>query len=224
MSNLLRYNDAVSEFLPACVTDCYPGTNGSDFATSSIGGVYLDHSRAKVMDVDGGCNGDVAGELGGAALAPSGWKLVFNAHRAPATLGQSSYDPSTMNQDIGFSAIASGPSAGSVVWLTNTESIDEADSSISRWQPAGDANEQYLVGWSEPSASSRSFKLGRLDPSGAFLEGPIDVTSLVQWGRRDDPFRAHVNDDVVWAWFSAAGDTTMHFARVDAGGSCSPGD
>ncbi|MGC4088770.1 MAG: hypothetical protein QM756_12895 [Polyangiaceae bacterium] len=80
MSNLLTFNPASSSFLPTCVTDCYPGTSGSDFATASIGGVYLSN-KTKVLDVDGGCNGSVAGELGGAAVAPSGWK--HHLQRAP---------------------------------------------------------------------------------------------------------------------------------------------
>ena len=46
------------------------------------------------------------------------------------------------------------------------------------------------------------------------------MTTQVQWGRRDDPFRAHVNGDVVWAWFDDPGSTTMHVARVRAGDGC----
>src|SRR5690606_21417632 len=105
-------------FMPACVTDCFPGTSG-DFATNSIGGIYLNHDDAHVIDVAAGCNGSVAGELGGAALTPGGWALVFNAHQAPATLGQSSYDAS-MNQDIGLSMIDGALQPGPVVWLTDT--------------------------------------------------------------------------------------------------------
>lgn len=215
MSNLLRYNPTVDSFLPVCVTDCYPGTSGN-FATNSIGGIYLNHSASKVMDVDAGCDGSVAGEIGSAAIAPAGWKIVFNAHQAPATLGQSSYNPSTMNQDIGFSAIASGLGAGAVVWLTNTPSVNEADSSIARWRPAGDTTEQYVVGWSEPGGGT-TYKLARVDAAGAFLEGPVDVTALVQWGRRDDPFRQQYNGDIVWAWFDSPGSTTLNFARLVSG-------
>jgi hypothetical protein len=218
MSNLLSYHPAgsgVNAFLPVCVTDCYPGTSGENFATSSMGGVYLDNRR-KVMDVDAGCNGNVAGELGGAALAPSGWKLVWNAHRNPATLGQSSYDRTTMNQDIGWSSIAQDHTPGAVVWLTNTASINEADSGVVRWQPDGDATEQYVVGWSEPTTTP-VFKLGRFDPAGSVLEAPTDVSAKAKWGQRDDPFRQHFNKDIVWAWFEAAGSTTLKFARLRSG-------
>jgi hypothetical protein len=218
MSALLRHNPAVGEFLPACVTDCYPGTSGDNFETDSKGGIYLDHDEAKIMDVAAGCNGSVAGELGGAALAPAGWKLVFNAHQNPTTLGQSSYDPDSMNQDIGFVSVGGTFTPEQVVFLTNTPDLDEADSSISRWEPAGDGAEQYVVGWSEPG-SSTSYKLGRVDAAGAFLEGPIDVTSSARWGERDDPFRTHFNGDVIWAWFDAEGSTTLHFARLRAGKS-----
>ena len=218
MSNLLRYNGSDKKFMPACVTDCYPGTTGSDFATASIGGVYV-NDRNKVIDVDAGCDGKVAGELGGAAVAPSGWKIVFNAHQAAATLGQSSYKTTTMNQDIGFASIAAGLTAGGgVVWLTTTSSINEADSGIARWTPSDDTTEQYLVGWAEPG-TPYAYRLGRVSAAGAFLEGPLDVAGKAKWGRRDDPFRAHGNGDIVWAWFDAPSSTTMHFARLRSGGS-----
>ncbi len=213
MSNLLTYSEAANSFLPTCVTDCYPGTEGSSFATTSIGGIYTDNRR-KVLDVAAGCNGDVAGELGGAAVAASGWKLVFNAHRGPVALGQDSYDPDAMNQDIVFASIATDHMpAGPVVWLTDTSAINEADSAMARWQPAGDDAEQYIIGWLEPTPS-RAYKLSRVDPAGAVLEGPIDVTAKAHWGERDDPFRAHVNGDIVWAWFDAAGATTLKVARL----------
>src|SRR6185436_2291514 len=124
-SNLLTFNPTLTDFAAMCVTDCYPGTDGSDFATTSIGGVYIDN-RQKIMDVDAGCNGKVAGELGGAAAAPNGWKLVWNAHQAEAKLGQQSYDAASMNQDIAFSAVGMNHMAsGGVVWLTETDAIDE---------------------------------------------------------------------------------------------------
>jgi hypothetical protein len=217
MSNVLRFNAADAKFMPACVTDCYPGTSGDDFATTAIGGVYL-NNKNKVIDVDAGCNGSVAGELGGGAVAPSGWKIVFNAHQNAAKTGQSSYDKTTMNQDIGFAAVAANLTSGAVVWLTSTPSIQEADSAIERFNRACDTTEQYLVGWSEPGTAYK-YKLGRVDAKGAFIEPAEDVSSRVKWGRRDDPFRAHTNGDVVWAWFDSAGSTTLNFARVRAGGS-----
>jgi hypothetical protein len=212
MSELLRFEPQSSKFLSACVTDCYPGTSGSDFSTSSIGGVYLEHQR-KVLDVDGGCNGKVAGELGGAAPAPGGWKLVFNAHQAAATPGQSSYQSSTMNQDIGFVSVATNLSPGAVVWLTTTTG-NENNASVARWQPAGDDAEQYLVGWVESSGGSRHYQLARVSAAGAILSPPVDVSALAKWGERDDPFREHRNHDVVWSWFDAAGATSFHFARL----------
>lgn len=221
MSNLLRYNDATTDFMPACVTDCFPGTSG-DFGANAIGGVYLNHNQSKVIDVDAGCNGDVAGELGSASPSPAGWHMVFNAHQNPATPGQGSYDPSAMNQDIAFVPIGTDLSAGSLVWLTDTQGIDEADSSVAYWTPADDDVQQFVVGWSEPGATAQDYvyKLARVDASGSWLEDPVDVTAQVQWGRRDDPFRRAANGDVVWAWFDEPAATTMHFARLDSGGSC----
>lgn len=153
---------------------------------------------------------------GGAALAPSGYKLVFNAHQAAIVKGQKGYDAKTMNQDIGFSAVGKDLKPGAVVWLTKTAG-NEADAAIARFEPSG-APEQYLVGWAE-AAKPQLYKLALLDQNGAFLANPIDVTALVQWGRRDDPFREHYDGDVIWSWFDQAGSRTLHVARVDSGAS-----
>ncbi len=218
MSNVLRYHPDAERFMPACVTDCFPGTSG-DFGTNAVGGIYLNHNEAHVIDVDAGCNGSVAGELGSAALAPNGWGLIFNAHQAPATLGQNSYDVATMNQDVGISMVDAQLAPGAVVWLTDTASINEDDTSIARWTPAGDDAEQYVVGWHEPGAAE-AWKLARMDPAGALLEGPVDVTASAQWGRRDDPFRRDARGDVRWSWAEAPGATTLLSARLRSGGSC----
>jgi hypothetical protein len=220
-SELLRYSPAANLTLPVCVTDCYPGTNPGDppdFSTTSIGGIYLNNSERKVREFDGNCGGKVAAELGGAAPGAAGWKLVFNGHQNAATLGQSSYDTATMNQDIGFQAIASDKKlSGSIVWLTTTTTIDEANASIARWLPMGDATEQYVVGWTSASTGG-TYYLSRVSATGAFLEGPTAITTA-KWGRRDDPFRTHTNGDIVWAWFDNAGSTTLRFARLDSGGT-----
>ncbi len=215
MSELLRYSPAANATLPVCVTDCYPGTSGSDFATTSIGGIYLNHDDVKVRDVDAGCNGRVAGELGGLAAGEAGWKLVFNTHQNAATLGQSSYSTATMNQDIGFVSIANNKSAGAIVWLTTTPG-NEANASIARWKPDGDTTEQYVVGWS----AGTTYQLARVSAAGAFVEGPTPITTA-KWVERDDPFREHGNGDIVWAWFDAAGSTTLKFARLRSGSTAS---
>ncbi len=217
MSELLRFSPAAGMTLPVCVTDCYPGTSGGNFSTDSIGGIYLNHSDKKVRDFDAGCNGSVAAELGSAAPGVAGWKLVFNGHQNAATMGQSSYNKSTMNQDIGFVGIANDKSVGAIVWLTNTTGMNEANSSIARWQPAGDTAEQYVVGWTS-APTGGTYSLGRLNATGGFMEGPLTITTA-KWGRRDDPFRVHLNGDVVWAWFDSAGATTMKFARLKSGGT-----
>ncbi len=61
-----------------------------------------------------------------------------------------------------------------------------------------------------------TYKLARVNASGTTLEGPVDVSSQVKWGRRDDPFRQHANNDIVCAWFDSAGSTTLKFARIKA--------
>jgi hypothetical protein len=213
MSELLRYGPDSDRFLSACV----PGTSG-DFATGSIGGIYLDNRR-KVLDIAAGCNGSVGGELGGAAPGPAGWKLVWNSHQAAATRGQRSYDASTMNQDIGFSSIASDLTPGDVVWLTTTADLDEQNASIARWQPDGDEREQYVVGWSS-GGSAPTYQLAQVGPTGDVIAAPV-VIDNVRWGHRDDPFRSHGNGDLVFAWFDNPGDTAFHLARFRSGRTAS---
>lgn len=213
MSELLRFQPAGNKFLAACVTDCFPGTSGTNFAANSIGGIYLDHNKSKVLDVDAGCNGNVAGELGSMTPTATGWKLVFNAHQNAAALGQGSYSTSTMNQDIGFASIAAnGTFTGTVAWLT-TSAGNEGNASIARWEPEGETAEQYVVGWTE-MAAQRVYKLARVSPTGEQLEAPIDVSAMVKWGERDDPFREHLNKDIVWSWFEMAGATSFKLARI----------
>lgn len=117
-----------------------------------------------------------------------------------------------MNQDIGFALINGDYSTKSILWLTDTPDINEADASIARWQPTS-APEQYLVGWNAAGV----YRLGRVSASGEWLEGPVDVSAIAQWGRRDDPFRRHANNDVVWSWFDSPASTTLKVARVRAG-------
>ncbi len=207
MSELLRYDAGANAVLAACVTDCFPGTSGSNFGTDSIGGVYLENSR-KVLDVDGGCNGSVAGELGGAAPSGAGWKLVWTSHQAAAAHGQGSYSASTMNQDVGFASIGADKTPGAVVWLTTTTG-NEANATIAKW-----IDDQYVVGWS----SAGTYQLARVSAAGAILEGPLTITA--KWGERDDPFRSRPNGDVTWAWFDAPGATTLNLARLGAGDAC----
>jgi hypothetical protein len=218
MSAVLRYHPTLTTFLPACVTDCYPGTNG-DFATNAQGGLYSNNSK-KILDIDGGCNGSVAGELGSAATSGDGWRLVFNAHQNPMVKGTTSYDSKTMNQDIGFASVTGKAfTSGAVVWLTSTPGVNEANSSIASFTPNGDTAEQYVVGWAEPGAAAK-YLLARVDTAGKFLETPVDLAGKARWGERDDPFRTHQNKDVVWAWFDKAGSTTLNLARIRSGAAC----
>ena len=217
MSALLGYHPVDDRFVAMCVTDCFPGTSG-DFAASSIGGLYLDN-RTRVHGIDAGCNGSVAGELGSAAAAPTGWKVVWNSHQAPATPGQSSYDRATMNQDVGFAPITGDLTPGAVTWLTTT-AVDEQNPSIARWQPDGETAEQYLVGWAE--VGTPRHLLAVIDSAGAITTAPVDVSATARWGQRDDPFRVHRNGDVAWSWFDGAGETALHLARIRSGRACTP--
>eukprot|EP00727_Mastigamoeba_balamuthi_P008486 m51a1_g426 putative vm3c_croat ame: full=zinc metalloproteinase-disintegrin-like catroriarin ame: full=snake venom metalloproteinase short=svmp (609) ;mRNA; f:28398-30508 len=210
MSNLINFNANSRTWAPVCVSDCYPGTTSSDFATGSVGGVYTwASSKYKIKDLCAGCNGDVAGELGSMAAAPAGgWKLVFNGHQGAAQLGQKSYDKSSMNQDIAFATMnKDGSINGTVVWLTTTAGVNEDDPSIARF--LGVSGERYLVGW----RSGLSYFLAEVDGSGSFLSGPTNVTGHAAWGKRDDPFRSAQDGSVAWV-YSPTGSTDLRVVTV----------
>eukprot|EP01134_Creolimax_fragrantissima_P002380 CFRG2380T1 len=197
MSNILSYNPNTTtsnHFLPVCVTDCYPGTKG-DFDKNSKGGIYVNNQHF-IMDVAGECNGRVAAELGGVALAGASWRMVYNAHQASFEVGQEHDLPG--NQDIAFVKISSDRQLdGQIKWLTNTLN-DEANSAIARFAPASSTSSEYLVGWTE---NDSAYKLVLVDDEGNFVgsEGVVDVTDLTRWGERDDPFRTTTSGSVVWA-------------------------
>eukprot|EP00727_Mastigamoeba_balamuthi_P014111 m51a1_g9322 hypothetical protein (1998) ;mRNA; f:142560-155187 len=209
MSVLLGFSSADSLFAPVCVTDCYPGTGSGDFSAVSQGGIFSWNDESKrIYTLDGGCDGSVAGELGEMVAAPTtGFKMVFNGHRNKAGLGQNSYKEDSMNQDIGFVSIGSdGSLSGSVKWLTST-SENEADSGIARY--GGITQELYLAGWK----SGSKYMLAEVDGSGAFQTKPVDVTDLVQWGARDDPFKTAADGSIVWV-YSPAQASDIVIARV----------
>ncbi|KNC85352.1 hypothetical protein SARC_02444 [Sphaeroforma arctica JP610] len=189
MSILLNYNPSltVSEaFLPVCVTDCYPGTQGSNFSSKAIGGIYINKEN-RVIDVAGECSGNVGAELGGVAPDGQYWRMVFNSHQAEAPFGQTGYV--TGNQDIEFVSIDNTRNIdGPVVWLTNTTDIQESDAGIARFIEPATNTVKFLVGWVEDDVF---FKLGLYSSDGNLTEseGIEDVTQSAAWGNRDDPFR-----------------------------------
>ena len=75
------------------------------------------------------------------------------------------------------------------------------------------------MGWVEPGTATK-YKLAVMAPDGTAIAAPIDVTA--KWGERDDPFRVHANDDIVWSWFDAAGASSFSFARLASGRTCTP--
>ena len=96
MSELLSYHPILKETIPVCASDCYPGK-----------GIYLLNSKTYSNQVElyslaGGCNGDVAGELGQICPADNiSWAMTFNGPQSSS----SSYSPTTDNQDIGMDRV-----------------------------------------------------------------------------------------------------------------------
>ncbi|MBD3854257.1 MAG: hypothetical protein IFJ96_05695 [Acidobacteria bacterium] len=70
--------------------------------------------------------------------------------------------------------------------------------------------EQFLVGWR--TKSNGAFHLGVIDASGAFLEGPEQLSSTGPgWGNRDDSFQGTPDGGVAWVeGISGAATLTLH--------------
>jgi len=209
MSNLLSFHPQLNQTLSLCVTDCYPGTSGTDFETNSIGGLYTE-DRNLLQQMAGGCNGCVGGEVG--MVAPvygAGWVVIFNSHSSSVGKGQAACT-SDYNQDIGLAFVSTSKTlSGSVKWLKKSTG-DEVDPGLARFGPfcgkgncpAGQSTEWFLVGWK----TSTTRVLGFMDSTGAMQAGPFDVTKVningvstsVSWGARDDTWRTLDDGSVAW--------------------------
>ena len=219
MSELLRFSPSANATLPICVTDCFPGTTPDNtmpmnpYGMRSIGGVYLSNST-KVSDFDGACNGSVAAELGGAA--PRHRRLEARIQRPPERRDDGPdlvldvddesghrLRPHREQQDARRRRLAHDDDR------QRSEQLDRALGPDGRH---GRAIRRWLVEWHDVHAGARLGHAARL------LENPTTITTA-KWGQRDDPFRTHLNGDIVWAWFDAAGSTTLKFARVHSGGT-----
>lgn len=211
MSNLLSHHPVLNATVSLCVTDCYPGTKGGNFATDSIGGLYTD-GRSLLQVMNAGCNGAVAGEIG--MIAPvhnDSWAVIFNSHQRRSQTGQRTYSTKTHNQDVAVAFIDSARTlAGPVKWLTHTRA-DEADPGLARYGAFcsratcgafGQRDHVLLAGWKRGSDRFLAF----LRSSGDVGAGPFNVTRLaldgvdtaVSWGARDDTWRTLGDGSVAW--------------------------
>ena len=213
MSELLRYDSAAAKALPMCVTDCYPGTTGSNFPTDSIGGVYLDNAT-DVRNVDGGCNGSVAGELGGAAPARRVGSSCSTRTRTSRPMVELVL---YVDDESGHRVRDHRDQQHAWRGRMAIDHCDEREQRLDRSLATGRRRDRTVRGRLDRDRATPVYKLARVTAAGAFIEGP--VTMGARWGERDNPFRDHLNGDIVWSWFDAAGGTSFHFARVHSGGT-----
>ena len=187
MAELVGYHPNDLAFTNFCSTDCYPDPAG----------LKMNYSTT-IFTGDGNCSGGVSLQLGQKAAAETGWKVVFNA---VDTVDEPAYG-------IGF-ATAGGNAAKSVVWLTSTDGSQERDPVLARLGPQ--APERYLVGWK--TTSNGAFHIGVINGSGAFLEGPEQLSAPAPgWGQRDDSFRSVPDGSVAWLQ-GGSGSTTLMLHR-----------
>ena len=187
MAELVGYHPQDLTFTNFCSTDCYPDPPG----------LKMNYSTT-IFTGDGNCSGGVSLQLGQMAAAETGWKVVFSAV-------DSADEPA---YGIGL-ATAGGSAARTVVWLTDTDGSQERDPVIARL--GTQLPERYLVGWK--TISDGAFHVGVIGASGAFLEGPEQLTAPAPgWGMRDDSFRSLAGGSVAWLEGSS-GSSTLKLHR-----------
>ncbi|MBN1772808.1 MAG: hypothetical protein JXB32_16175 [Deltaproteobacteria bacterium] len=166
-----------SAFGPVCLSDCYPGK-----------GIYYNHRNLVRSEPSGDCAGGSSAELGGLVGVGDGFLLSFVSRE-----GRSS-------ADVGLVHVATGGTAGTVAWLTDTAGVDESGAHLAAY------GANYLAGWLEGGTP----RLAVVDAAGAIVEGPVGISA--QFGARND-FVTWPSGDVGWAY--AWGDTSrLQVVRV----------
>jgi hypothetical protein len=100
-----------------------------------------------------------------------------------------------------------------VVWLTDTTGIYERDPVMARI--GSEAPARYLVGWM--TTNDGAFHVGVINGSGAFLEGPEQLSpSGPGWGNRDDSFRSTSGESVAWVEGYAGSTNLALYRYVDS--------
>ena len=187
MAELVGYHANDNAFNAFCSTDCYPDPPG----------LKMNYS-ATIYEGDGNCGGLGSVQLGQMAEAEVGWKVVFNAQDTDNSVAYG----------VGL-ATAGGGLTPSVAWLTATDGSYERDPVMARLGWA--TPERYLVGWK--TTNDGAFHLGVINGSGAFFEGPEQLSPTGPgWGNRDDSFRSTSNGSVAWVE-GAAGSTSLALYR-----------
>ncbi len=183
MAELVGYHSISNGFTAFCSTDCYPDPPGLTMNNST-----------SIYEGDGNCGGLVSVQLGQMAESEVGWKIVFNAEDTADSIAYG----------VGL-ATAGGGLTPSVVWLTNTDGTYERDPVMARI--GSGTPERYLVGWK--TTNDGAFHLGVINGTGAFLEGPEQLSpSGPGWGNRDDSFRPTPGGSVAWVE-GVAGSTSL---------------
>jgi hypothetical protein len=187
MAELIGYHAGDNAFTAFCSTDCYPDPPG----------MKMNHNTP-IYEGDGDCRGKGSVQFGQMAEAEVGWKVVFNAQDTDNSVAYG----------VGL-VTAGGGLTPSVVWLTATDGVYERDPVMARI--GSGTPERYLVGWM--TRNDGAFHLGVINGSGAFLEGPEQLSpSGPGWGNRDDSFRSTFDGSVAWIE-GAAGSTTLMLYR-----------
>jgi len=192
MAELVGYHSNDDLFTAFCSTDCYPNPPGLTMNNST-----------SIYEGDGNCGGLVSVQLGQMAEAETGWKILFNAQDTANSVAYG----------VGLATVVSGQSP-TVVWLTATNGTEERDPAMARI--GSETPEQFLVGWR--TKSNGAFHLGVIDASGAFLEGPEQLSSTGPgWGNRDDSFQGRPDGGVAWVEGISGAATLTLYHYSDAG-------
>jgi len=184
MDERLEWSPSLQEFAPVCISDCF-ASQGILFSDS-----VLDFA------VTGNCMGSTDGGLGGLLAYGNKFLMTFTAPNPPNTYGSG-------GTDVAFVALDSAGNPGTVVWLTNTNGINEKGSHLTPYGPSGN----FLVGWYQDiSGSQRKFFIAVIDSNGNFVDQPEEITSTAIFNEREPDWVTFANGDAGWvaAWDSTS--------------------
>jgi hypothetical protein len=161
----------------APTTDCLSDCN-YDLSSNPNPGIYVNSNR--VFTVTGDCAGDANALLGGMVTQAGGSYVSFAAPNGGTS------DDGGANYDVGMMFVPKSGTPGAVEWVTSTPAIQETAVHL------GAYGANLLAAWDAGGTT----ELAIVSPSGAIVEGPIDIAAQFSDG---DDFVSFPDGDVGWA-------------------------
>jgi hypothetical protein len=198
MSGVIAVHPENASLHTAGSSDCYPSK------------ALLFDNNTVLFAADADCAGKVSVQLGQMTPARGAlWLVAMNAIDRPGYPGRG----------VGIARVRPGATP-TLTWLTNTLGADELDPVIARIGTSVGSN-RFLVGWR--LLSDGSARVAVVDSNAIVRSGPEIVSPAVNWGARDDSYRARPDGSISWV-DGASGSTTLRLHRYSESTGVAVGD